>query len=239
MNRSYCPSTVRCYDCNQHVADLKTHRSSCPNSRRNRSIIPTPAAVPTPVPVPMPVVRNPSTEVDFYALIDVSGSMAGSRLSNAKECMKAFFDTMHENDRFAIISFDSQAFFKLKPRPVGQVRRQGELPLILDRIFAQGMTALYDAIYLAIEQIRDKTKKTVINVLTDGEDNSSRHSYAEVLALIQQYPSIRLNIVHINDSGSRLPNYEELCRNRGEYVVITETQIVTEVTRVYQTSYHS
>jgi uncharacterized protein with von Willebrand factor type A (vWA) domain len=160
--------------------------------------------------------------------------MLGSRLENAKAVMREFFTGMKDNDRLSIITFDTGAFFKLKPRPVGQVRRQNELEDILTRIRAGGCTAIYDAIYLAVEQLRDKNATTFVNVLTDGEDNGSKHTFAEVQALIAQCPGVRLNIVHIDDSAKPSPQYQELCRNRGEYVVIQETQIMTVLTRVYK-----
>lgn len=227
------PATVRCYDCNQQVAELKPHRKVCPNSRQNRSRVECTSSSSS---------FNPSycqyiEVIDFYALIDVSGSMSGVKLENAKSVLTSFFASMKESDRLAIISFDSEAFFKLQPRPVGQLRRQNELPDILSRIFARGQTALYDAIWLAISQIRDKSRKTLINVLTDGEDNASKHSYGEVLSLVSGYPNITLNIIHIDDSGSRLKLYDDLCQNRGTYLVIKETEIVSVTTRIYTESY--
>lgn len=263
MQRSR-PATVSCYDCGQQVAELKPHRSVCPKSRKNKSKVNPVQGKPKvfakevdgkqvdlteqdlatleklgiSVNTAAPAPRDTSAEVDFYALIDVSGSMAvGGRLENAKIAMTQFFDTMKENDRFSIVSFDSNAFFKLKPRPVGQLRRQNELPDILNRIFAQGQTALYDAIYMTVEQIRDKTKKTIINVLTDGEDNSSIHTYGGVLSLVAQYPNITLNITHIDESGKGYNPYYELCHKRGVYTIIKETQVVTETTRIFLSSY--
>lgn len=113
------------------------------------------------------IVLDPANELintindytDHYFLLDVSGSMTGFRLANSKETFSAIFEKLDDKDRLAIITFDTKAFFKLKPRPVGQIKRQKELPSILDRIFAQGMTAIYDAIKLAVEQIRDKSVK--------------------------------------------------------------------------------
>jgi len=179
-------------------------------------------------------------DTDFYALIDVSGSMSGSKLDNAKQAVSHFFSLMKESDRFAIVTFDSKAFFKLKPRPVGQLRRNNELPGTLSKIFAQGGTALYDAIYMTIEQIRNKNNRTVISVLTDGDDNMSFHTMAEVNQLLEQYPEIRLSIAHITDSGTSNLNYETLCRNRGKYEIISEVNlIVKKIVQVYESDYNS
>jgi uncharacterized protein with von Willebrand factor type A (vWA) domain len=221
-------STIQCHDCREQVAELKIHRALCVNSKLNKSKLKPITATP-----PRRTTR-PETSMDFYALIDVSASMSGTRLEQAKSVMQEFFASMKEEDRLSIITFDTGAFFKLKPRPVGQIRRQNELDGILGRIRAGGCTALYDAIYMAIEQLRDKNQKTFLNVLTDGEDNASKHTFAEVQALVAQCPGVRLNIVHVDHSGKENAQYQELCRNRGDYIIIQETQITSMLTRVYK-----
>jgi len=224
-NRSHY-GTVRCFDCNEQVKDLKSHRKVCRNSRYTKSAIKTTEHKES---------RRREDTTDFYAVIDVSSSMEGSRLLDAKNTLTDLVPTMEEDDRIAIVTFDTNAYFKLKPRAVGQIVRQQELPKILGRIFARGMTAIWDAIWLTVSQIRDKNRKTVVVVLTDGMDNSSTHTYEEVLALIAEYPTISLDIVHIDGSGRRNVQYEAICENRGRYVVITEAQIREQVTIMFST----
>ena len=215
-------STIKCYDCHEQVINLKEHRAVCPKSRLAKSVVTT-------------VTKSliPEDTKDFYMLLDVSSSMDGRRLKDAKKTLMGLFDIMNETDRISIVTFDTKAFFKLKPRPVGQIRRQNELPICMDRIFAKGMTSIWDAIYLTVEQIRDKNRKTLVIVLTDGEDNSSKHSYEQVEKLIAEYPNISLNIVHIDGKGAKNEQYAHLCEGRGEYAVIEETEIIVEITRIF------
>lgn len=222
--------TKKCYDCHRQVTDIKAHRKVCPNSRYAKSVM-------EPGLKKHKKKKNFANTTDVYLLLDVSGSMAGGRLASAKTLLTNIAeDHMNEDDRMAIVSFDTNAYFKLKPRPVGQIRRQRELPEILNRIFAKGMTAIWDAIWMAVSQIRNKNQKTLIVCLTDGEDNSSTHSYAEVLALVEKYENISLSIVHVGNE--KLPQYQEICDHaHGEYVVIEETVIITEVTRVFKKFY--
>jgi len=170
---------------------------------------------------------------DFYFLIDVSGSMEGTKLNTAKVCAKEMIaGNMSPLDRLSIVTFDSQAFFKLKPRAVEEILRKGELETILGPIFARGNTALYDAIHLTVSQIFDKTQQTVVIVLTDGEDNSSRKTYAQVLEMLKEYPSISLHIVHIDGSRRPIPAYAQLCAvtHNGEYTQIEVEETVIKVT---------
>ncbi len=216
-----------CYDCHEHVLNLKLHRKTCMHSRAAKASIGT-MLPDDDVPKLQP---KPKDNTDHYLLLDVSGSMCGFRLEKAKQTLTSLIEDLPDKDRMAIITFDSKAFFKLKPRPIGQIRRQRELPSILSKIFAKGMTALYDAIHLAVMQIKDKDIRTVINVLTDGEDNSSSHSLAEVQQLIDIFPNITLNIVHIGDSP--IKPYQSLTENRGVYVMITEVEIVVKLRAVF------
>lgn len=223
--------TVQCHDCGQQVRDLKAHRAECAHSRKNK------AAVAPAVPKKRErTSKGPGRVEDgttAYLLVDVSSSMAGARLDEAKKALTQCFDAMRDEDRFAIVTFDTQAFFKLKPRTVEQLRRQNELPATLDRIFAKGMTALYDAIWMTAEQIHRKDVRNVITVLTDGEDNSSKHTLDEVVSMLKQHPSIVLDIVHIDGNGTTgsVAAFESLAASgRGEYVVVQTVEKIVEVT---------
>jgi Mg-chelatase subunit ChlD len=261
-------STVECYDCHQQVSDLKAHRGVCRRGRHGKSgtvecydcrqqvtslhdhralgQCSNPGAgkngyrqvhVVAPVPVPV-AVALPGR--DHYVLVDLSGSMGGAKLEQAKAALTEVHARVPDEDRLAIISFDSAAFFKLKPRANGQVRRQNELPDLLARMRAQGSTALYDAIFLAVEQIRDKQRETRIVVLTDGEDNASRHTLAEVLALVDQHAAVTLDIVHIDGQQAPSQAFAQLAqRGRGVYEKVTvETIVRVTVERVLAAGGH-
>jgi Mg-chelatase subunit ChlD len=222
-------ATVECYDCHEQVRDLKAHRATCTRSHRAKSVVGSRADR---APKLKKTGPRPTDHTDHYALLDVSGSMAGSRLRQAKETFADIVAGLPDADRLAIITFDDQAFFKLRPRPVEQIKRQQELPALLERIFAQGRTALYDAILLAVSQIRDKEMRTIINVLTDGEDNASKHTLAEVRALVAEYPRIRLNIIHIG--AAAIADYQQLCTAfSGHYEVVVDVEIKIKFTALF------
>lgn len=216
--------TIECYDCHQQVVNLKTHRNICHKSRRNKSVIkktPTYNQISTDDTHSINIHFDSACRqtIDFYALLDVSSSMSGSRLNHAKNVIIEMFNQMNQNDRISIVTFDTGAYFKLKPRAVGQIRRQNELAHTLDRIFSGGMTAIWDAIWLAVSQIRDKSKRTILFVLTDGMDNSSKHNYQQVLDLVAQYPNISLSIIHVD--GRKNSQYINICQqSQGDYIEV-------------------
>lgn len=220
-------SKVECYDCHQYVYNLKEHRNVCVNTKKknknkNKRL------------KKGSIIENTR---DFYFLLDVSGSMAGYRLSSSKSVLKDIETSMSETDRIAVVTFDNSAYFKLKPRPVGQIRRQKELEPLLSRIYAQGLTAIWDAIYLSISQIRDKQRDTLIIVLTDGDDNSSSHTYEECILLLDEYINVTLNIIHIENTFNS--QYDIMARDhgRGDYILIEDTEIITTIKTTFKKYY--
>lgn len=212
-----------CYDCHQIVpGSFSEHHKICNKSRRNKSDLKKNE----------PRSFSKSTGLvegtkDLFCLLDVSSSMMGT-LIDAKSALIECFNLLDKNDRFSIVAFDTGAFFKLKPRSVEQLRRQNELPDILGRIFAQGNTAIYDAIWITIDQIFDRHRDTRLVVITDGDDNSSRHTLDEVKLRLAEFPKIRLDIIHIGRNPSEI--YASLTSQRGEYVLLTEVNMLVQVT---------
>jgi len=232
-NRKGRRTTVECYDCHRYVEDLKSHRKVCPRSKKAKASI-TLSHKNEETHSNASIIESTTT---MFLLLDVSGSMSGSLLTKAKSAVQECFNQMENSDRFSIVTFDTSAYFKLKPRPVEQLRRQNEIPEILSKIFTGGRTALYDAIYISIEQIHNKNVPNSIVVLTDGEDNSSTHTMEEIKNLLNQFPMIQLDIIHIDNSGIEIPSYKELCSLKGTYTVITTEKIIEVTTKVYTRSY--
>ena len=142
-HRSICTNrkrreTVECYDCYKYVEDLKSHRNLCTRSRKAKASITLSHRNDT--------AHSNSSFIEstttMFLLLDVSGSMSGTLLKKAKSAAQECFNQMENRDRFSIVTFDTSAYFKLKPRPVEQLRRQNEIPEILSRIFTGGRTAL-------------------------------------------------------------------------------------------------
>lgn len=206
-NTSGPTGTVECYGCHNWVSDLRAHKAA-------GCVLPTSSAA-----APSALVAN---SCDFYILLDVSGSMSGTRLDAAKAAVKPLIDIMNRDDRLAIITFDTAPYWKLHPRAVSQIVNQSEMDTLLPRIRAGGCTAMYDAIVMAVEQIRDKSRRTIITVITDGEDNSSRNTAESVAALMREYPNITLHIVHVDSIGARIAAYESLAG--ANYTVVAEIE---------------
>lgn len=109
-------------------------------------------------------------------VLDRSGSM----MRMIEEVYQAAFHTILASkleDEFFVVSFNDG--YELRQ---GLSSDRDVLQRSLKRVTAQGATAMYDAIWGAMDYIRDsRHDKKVLLVVTDGADNFSRHSFREVL----------------------------------------------------------
>lgn len=226
MSRNF-RSTVECYDCHRQVQDLREHRASGSCLSKGKLSGRTRAHV----------LRGGTSDDsrknlgrDVFFLMDVSGSMAGSKIEEAKRALLAVHkQELGDTDRLAVVTFDTNAYYRLKPRPNGQLLREGDVEDLVGRIKADGGTALYDAIWLTVEDVRDKTRPSTIVVLTDGEDNSSKHTLQEVLDAVAQFPALTLDIVQVDGTAPVAAFQQLTTAGRGQYKMVTVKVIVETI----------
>ncbi len=112
-------------------------------------------------------------------VFDTSGSM-GNKLVRSRMAAREFFRTSNPEDEFFLVEFDS------KPRlevPLTQDVGTIETQLTFSR--SKGSTALLDAIYLALHEMRrSKKNKKALLIISDGGDNNSRYTASEVHNLV-------------------------------------------------------
>ena len=110
--------------------------------------------------------------------IDRSGSMSGSEIADAKTAANTFVDNMATLDRAAIISFSSSV-------TINQVFTSDKTALhnAVNSLSASGGTAVYDAIYKAIEELTNEIGVKAVIIFTDGQSNSDSHSVQEAIDL--------------------------------------------------------
>jgi len=105
-------------------------------------------------------------------VVDTSGSMNDeNRLARAKGGLRTFLREVSPNDRIGLTIFSD----RIQPLvAIGQ--RRGELPSLVDRLIADGGTAVYEAAAQGLDEVRklkDKERINAVVLLTDGEDTDS------------------------------------------------------------------
>ncbi len=118
-------------------------------------------------------------------LIDNSGSMTTKR-NDVVGAALAFIGASHPQDEMFVVNFNRRAWLGLPPAHRFTTDRS-ELRATLMETRAEGTTALYDAIKLALDHLKDGSKqRKALVVLSDGGDNASVAKVDEVLHLAQQ-----------------------------------------------------
>jgi Ca-activated chloride channel family protein len=128
-------------------------------------------------------------------VMDVSGSMRGKK-EQVDQAAELFLELTHPSNELFLMGFNS------KPRLDEDFTRDVED--IRDALFNQivnGGTALYDAIYLAVEHAAEGSEpKKVIIVFTDGEDKDSYYELNEVVAKVEE-ADVQVFLVAFLDQG--------------------------------------
>ena len=110
--------------------------------------------------------------IDLICVVDVSGSMAGLKLELVKTTLKYILSILKENDRMAIIAFDTQGEVLVTLKQASEVNK----PMfndIIQSLHDKGGTAIHSGLKPALELIKNRKFKNEITgvfLLSDGAD---------------------------------------------------------------------
>jgi Ca-activated chloride channel family protein len=124
-------------------------------------------------------------EPDDAPLVDNSASMT-AKGSHVIAASLAFARACNPQDEMFVVHFSDQARLGLPPdKPfTGSI---SELETALSAFTAEGTTALYDAVALAISHLREtKLDRKILLIISDGGDNSSHEDLTTVLQMAQK-----------------------------------------------------
>jgi Ca-activated chloride channel family protein len=115
-------------------------------------------------------------------VIDNSGSM-GPRRAEVIAAALAFAASSNPQDQMFLVNFNERVWFGLPPG-ISFTDRPEQLKAAMQTVKADGRTALYDAIATALQHVKkgDRDKRVLI-VVSDGADNASAHTKAQVLRM--------------------------------------------------------
>ena len=118
-------------------------------------------------------------------LVDNSGSM-GPKRDDVIAAALAFARSSNPQDQMFVVNFNDSVSFGL-PAGTPFTDQREQLQRALSRIVAIGQTALYDGIAAALNHLKqgDRDKKVLI-VISDGGDNASQHSLAQIIDMARQ-----------------------------------------------------
>jgi Ca-activated chloride channel family protein len=143
--------------------------------------------------------------ISIGVILDLSGSMA-NKIGKAKEAAIQFFKTANPQDEFLLVTFSEHA--QLTSRFTPNIEDLGTSLLSSS---AKGRTALLDAIYLGLSEMRSAhNARRALLIISDGGDNNSRYSENDIKRLVRE-ANTQLYAVGIFDPvGYRSRTPEEL-----------------------------
>jgi len=152
-------------------------------------------------------------------LLDSSASME-AQLGTLQTAAANFVRRLKPNDLAQIIDFDSRVEIRQ-----GFTGNQAELESAIRNTAAGGSTSLYNAIYIALRELRkiravseEEVRRQALIVFSDGEDTSSLVSFEEVLDLAKRSETAIYTIA-LRGTDVQTKGFRE-----AEYVVRTLSQ---------------
>lgn len=119
--------------------------------------------------------------ISIGVIFDLSGSMA-NKVGKAKEAALQFFKTANPQDEFFLVSFNDRA--EVVSTFTSSVE---DLQSRILSASAKGRTALLDAIYLGLSEMRTaRNAKRALLIISDGGDNNSRYNEKDIKRLVRE-----------------------------------------------------
>jgi len=143
--------------------------------------------------------------VSIGVIFDLSGSMA-NKVGKAKEAALQFFKTANPQDEFFLVSFNERAELVS-----AFTNSADDVESRLLSASGKGRTALLDAIYLGLSEMRTaRNGKRALLIISDGGDNNSRYSEKDIKRLVREANTQLYSIGIFERFGNRGRTPEEL-----------------------------
>jgi len=122
---------------------------------------------------PISYFSNKSLPISAGIILDISSSMEDN-IASARNAVKTFLIDRVDGDECFFMTFNE------KIRVIQDFTTRPEL-IDLAFISPKGYTALFDAVYLGLDKMRESTNiRKALIIITDGEDNRSRYTLSDI-----------------------------------------------------------
>jgi len=108
-------------------------------------------------------------EKDITFIIDVSGSMSGNKIEQAKKALLYCVNNLNANDRFEIIRFSTEAYALFNKLETANKTNQNKAKEFIDDLKSIGGTNIEEAFQLAFNNVVKSSRPHFVIFLTDGK----------------------------------------------------------------------
>jgi VWFA-related protein len=156
-------------------------------------------------PQPIRLFTNEDVPVTVGLIIDHSTTMQ-SKLAEVAAAARTFVRSSNREDEMFVVNFNEIVSLGL-PGRIRFTDSAAELENAITRAPTEGQTALYDAIAKGLEELQAGSRdKKVLIVVSDGGDNVSARSLAQVMNLAEQSSAVIYTVgVFDEDDPDRNP----------------------------------
>ncbi|KAG6389749.1 hypothetical protein SASPL_151222 [Salvia splendens] len=126
------------------------------------------------------ITQTPRAPVDLVTVLDISGSMAGTKLALLKRAMGFVIQNLGPNDRLAVIAFSSTARRLFPLRRMSESGRQQALQAV-NSLVANGGTNIAEGLRKGAKIMEDRHESNPVAsiiLLSDGQDTYTVNSNA-------------------------------------------------------------
>jgi Ca-activated chloride channel family protein len=132
--------------------------------------------------------RQTEQPLSVTLLIDNSGSTAKDlkyEVDSVSRFVRALFQGGNDRDRASLFSFNYEVV-----KQTGFTRDHSQIDHQLHQLHGEAGTALYDAIYLAADELYNREGRHVMVIVTDGGDTTSSKDYQAALEAAQRVDAV-------------------------------------------------
>lgn len=127
--------------------------------------------------------------LDLVCVVDQSGSMSGEKITLLKQTLVYIIEQLNEQDRLAIISFNTLAFDRSHGlKRINQENQNALKAAIQNEITSTGGTFIGSGLQMGIDLLTHRQTKnplSAVMLLTDGQDNE-RHDYNQLMSTLPE-----------------------------------------------------
>ncbi|MCC6253573.1 MAG: VWA domain-containing protein, partial [Ignavibacteriaceae bacterium] len=113
--------------------------------------------------------KNNIENKDITFILDVSGSMSGEKLEQAKKALLYCINNLNEGDHFNIIRFSTEAYSLFKNLENVDKQKMSEAKSFINDLQAIGGTNIEEAFNLAFKNYQQSSRTHFVVFLTDGK----------------------------------------------------------------------
>ncbi len=177
---------------------------------------------------------------DFVFILDISGSMGGTKIRQAKEALGSIYGGLHSKDRFSFVTFNNRATIWKDHLVKANDANKDDMKAYIERLGDGGGTNIHSGVVGALDIFKNEGDTVpIIVLLTDGRANVGLYDRSEFRKDVAQNNTVDASIFCIAfGNGADWTFLEALAlENNGKAIWVKEDENSQEVIKDFIRSF--